>query len=141
MLTGEQKAKIAEFAKSRPVELIYLFGSQARGEGNPLSDYDFAILFSNLSDPKKRFEFKLEAITFLAGLLHTDSVDVVDLNSAPPTFRYEAVVPRKVVYARSENARVNFEYKAMADYFDRLYYIKRHTKESLATIEQEGLAR
>lgn len=141
MLTNEQKAKITEFAKSRPIELVYLFGSQARGEGKTLSDYDFAILFSNSLDSTKRFELKLEAMTFLAGLLNTDSVDVVDLNSAPPAFRYEAMAPRKVVYAKSEDTRVDFERQAMAEYFDRLYYIKRHTKDSLATIAQEGLTR
>ena len=38
------KGKITPIFKDYPeIKLVYFFGSKARGEGGPLSDYDFAV--------------------------------------------------------------------------------------------------
>lgn len=139
MITEEQKTKIIAFAKGRPIEVIYLFGSQARNEVKPLSDYDFAILFSDTLTSSERFDLKLESIGFLTGLFKTDTVDVLDLNSAPSTFRYSAIAPRMDIYTKDERERVHFEFKTIQEFFDLLYFIKRHTKIGLATITQYGI--
>ncbi len=141
MITGPQKEKIGEFAAQKPIELVYLFGSQASGETKPYSDYDFAVLFDQNLDKKARFEERLAIISFLTQLLGTDKVDVIDLALAPPALRYEAIAPRVVIFTKSEDERVTFEQKSLAEYFDRLYYLRRHTQNSLPTIAREGLAR
>jgi len=43
------------------------------------------------------------------------------------------------IYTRSKIKRDEFEVKTFQKFFDRVYYIKRHTKVSLATIAREGL--
>lgn len=139
MITNEQKQAIIEYAKSQPIEVIYLFGSHATNEVKPLSDYDFGVLFDDKLSSGERFDLKLDVMGFLSHLFKTDHVDVVDLNSAPPAFRYEAMKPRCDIYTRSESQRVNFEFRAMQEHLDRLYFIKRHTKIGLATIAREGI--
>ncbi len=141
MITHEQENKIREFVKDRPVELVYLFGSRANGAAKPLSDFDFAILFSHSLPDKERFELRLAAISFLTALFGKNEVDVLDLNLAPPALRFAAVAPRQNIYAKSEDARISFECRVMSAYFDQLYYLNRHTKQSLATIARQGLTR
>lgn len=141
MLTSSEKAQTIEFVKNKPIEIVYIFGSQATGEIKPLSDFDFAVLFAEQISSSKRFDLKLELIIFLSKLLKTDKVDVVDLNSAPLTFRYSAIKPRRDIYTRSKTKRDEFELKTFQEFLDRVYYIKRHTKASLATIANEGLTK
>jgi len=139
MLTNSQKAQIIEFAKNKPVEVVYVFGSQATGEVKPLSDYDFAVLFDEQISSSVRFDLKLDLITFLSKLLKTDKVDVVDLNSAPISFRYSAIKPRMDIYTRSKIKRDEFELKTFQEFLDRVYYIKRHTQENLKLFAKYGL--
>ena len=139
MITNEQKQTIIEYVKKLPIEVIYLFGSHATNEVKPLSDYDFGILFDEKVSKSERFDLKLDIMGFLSHIFKTDNVDVVDLNSAPPAFRYEAMKPRCDIYSRLESKRVEFEFKAMQEHLDRLYFIKRHTRIGLAIIAREGI--
>ena len=139
MITSLNKAQIIDFVKNKPIEVVYIFGSQATGKIKPLSDYDFAVLFDESISSSKRFDLKLELIVFLSKLLKTDKVDVVSLNKAPLAFRYSAITPRLDIYTRSKTKRNEFELKTFQEFLDRVYYIKRHTRVSLAKIAQEGL--
>jgi predicted nucleotidyltransferase len=68
------KEKLREVFQSYPqIKLVYLFGSQARGETGPLSDYDFAVYFDE-KDPKKMFNIKLELMGQLSTILRTDGI-------------------------------------------------------------------
>jgi len=134
-----QQLKLKNYFRNQPVELVYLFGSQAEGKITPLSDYDFAVLFRKDLSSSERFEQKLKYIADLGKLLSTDKVDVLDLNSAPPSFRFAAFAPRQEIYVKDERKRVEFEFRAMEEHFDRLYYLRRHALTSLEKIAKEGL--
>lgn len=45
MLTKIQTQQINKLARKQGLKYLYLFGSQARGEVKPLSDFDFAVKF------------------------------------------------------------------------------------------------
>jgi predicted nucleotidyltransferase len=134
-----QRLKLKKYFQTQPVELVYLFGSQAEGRTTPLSDYDFAVLFKENLSSSKRFERKLRYITDLGKILSTDKVEILDLNSAPPNFRFAAFAPRQEIYVKDEEKRVDFEFQTMEEFFDRLYYLRRHALVSLAKIAKEGL--
>lgn len=141
MLTEDQKQKIGKFVADKPVELVYLFGSRATGEVGPMSDYDFAVLFSEKLDSQERFNLKLQVMGFLTTLLKTDKVDVVDLLSAPVALCYNAVLPRGEIFVRSHDRLVDFETKITLKYFDRQKYIKAHTSASLSAFAERGFAK
>jgi len=139
VITNSEKAQIIDFVKNKPIEVVYIFGSHATGEVKPLSDYDFAVLFDESMSGSKRFDLKLELITFFSKLFTTDKVDVVDINSAPLAFRYSAIKPRMDIYTRSKIKRDEFELKTFQEFLDRIYYIKRHTQEGLKLFAKYGL--
>lgn len=101
-----------------PVLVAYLFGSRAQGEPHPHSDIDIAILFSEGLPPLEQQRWRLSLIARLSKALHTDNVDVVVLNRAPPMLRYEAIRPRRILFCRNEEARVAFEVRTMQEWFD-----------------------
>lgn len=147
MIINLQKKKISQyFARlsadraKQPVELVYLFGSQTEGKTTPLSDYDFAVLFAHNLDKKSRFNLKLKFIIDLGEILESDKVEILDLNEAPASFRYSAFAPRQEIYIKDEVKRVDFEFQTLGEYFDRQYFLRRHSLTSLASIAKEGLS-
>src|SRR5262245_8794448 len=71
--------------------LAYLFGSVANGKERLDSDLDVAVLFSN-EIPKERYgEIQVRLLTELVGLTHTNDVDLVILNDAPPLLSFQVV--------------------------------------------------
>ncbi len=101
-----------------PVVLAYLFGSQADGRVHSRSDVDVAVLLDEGLSPIEQGWWQLELIGRLAGAWHTDDVDLVILNRAPPFLRHQVVKARCRLYVRSEDERVRFEVAAMRDWFD-----------------------
>lgn len=138
MLNSSQIKSVKEYFKNEPVEVVYLFGSQASGKTHPRSDYDFGVVFVENISNKVRFEKRLEYMGILGKIVSKDKVEVVDLNQSPAFLQYSAISPRKDIYTREEKARIDFEHEALSNYFDRFPYLRRHTLTSLATTAQKG---
>jgi uncharacterized protein len=51
---SELKAIVDRLVKAFQPEMIYLFGSVARGQAGPDSDYDVMVIIPNSSEPKYR---------------------------------------------------------------------------------------
>ena len=100
------------------VRLAYLFGSRARNEHGLLSDYDVAIFLNQAEDRLKIAELKMILQTKIAGLLKTDSVDLVVLNSnIGSELKYNIIKDGKIIFER-ESARVFIEPQILNEYFD-----------------------
>jgi predicted nucleotidyltransferase len=105
------------FQSYTQIKLVYLFGSQARGETGPLSDYDFAIYFDE-KDTKKMFDIKLELMGQLSTILRTDRIDIAILNlSERPEFKFNVIKEGELIY-EEEPFRVIVEPKILNEYFD-----------------------
>ena len=117
-MNKELEAKIkAIFEAHEEVKLAYLFGSQARGDTGPLSDYDFAVYFGGVSTTEA-FNLKLSLLNELARSLGTDAVDLVILdNIDAPELGYQIVSEGKLLVDR-EPYKVIVEPRLMSAYFD-----------------------
>lgn len=138
MITQIQEQKIKNYFSNKPVEMVYLFGSQAGGRTTPLSDYDFAVFFKEKLDGHQCFREKLKYAGDLGRILVTEKVDIVNLNQAPVLLCYAVVAARKEIVVRNERKRVDFEHRTLREYFDELYYLKRRTRAGLAKIAERG---
>ena len=86
MTTRADDEAVAERVRSvladHPVTLGFLFGSRARGDADPGSDVDVAVVFDDATSDSSGRRLRLGVDLALA--LGTDDVDVVDLGSASP---------------------------------------------------------
>jgi hypothetical protein len=92
-----------------------LFGGLARGKPQPLSDVDIAIY---LRTDGKFAERKLEILGNLVGILHTDEIDLVVLNTAALALVMNIVKARKIIVDKDPFSRHIFESVTMRKYFD-----------------------
>ena len=91
--------------------LVMLFGSAATGMVHKKSDIDLGFLFDDQVDI-------LELTNRVIRLLHTDSVDVIDLRRASPLLKYSAVKNGKVLFERSPGTYNTFASLAFRMYVD-----------------------
>jgi predicted nucleotidyltransferase len=117
------------FLKYPKVKLVYFFGSQAKNEAGPLSDYDFAFYLEE-KDKKKLFDLKLDLISNLSQILKTNKIDVVILNEIEsPELKYNIIKEGKLIY-EIEPYRLLIEPRILNDYFDFHYSLLRYNLTS-----------
>ncbi|MBI3914028.1 MAG: DUF86 domain-containing protein [Chloroflexi bacterium] len=105
------------FAHSKyPVKFAYLFGSRARGQAFRWSDVDVGVYLDEPNEDK-RFDIQKSLVGDLVHTLHTEDVDLVLLNEAPPRFAYN-VISGKPIYSRDERMRARKETEILSRYFD-----------------------
>lgn len=93
------------------VQIVYLFGSQARGDAQPSSDLDLAVLTPAPLPPLTRFELQER----LASAVSRD-VDLVDLKSASTVFRVQVIDGGQVLFESNEKDRWRFETRCLSEY-------------------------
>jgi predicted nucleotidyltransferase len=99
---------LRELLRSRGCVLGYLFGSVAADRERPDSDLDIAVLLGPGVPSDRYFDVAVDLTTEIIGLTHTDDVDVVILNAAPPLLAYEAIATGRLLHGSHED-RVAFE--------------------------------
>ncbi|HEY4476654.1 MAG TPA: nucleotidyltransferase domain-containing protein [Candidatus Paceibacterota bacterium] len=125
-MTIEKQDELLEILKKYPtVKLGYLFGSRARNDVGPLSDYDFAFYLDE-SDVQARFETKLKLQNDLSTLYQTDLVDVVILNSTQsPELKYQ-IIRDGILFFEREPFVALIEPKILNEYFDFYSLLRRY---------------
>jgi predicted nucleotidyltransferase len=118
------------FSKKEDVVFAYLFGSIAYNNYNSKSDIDVAVFLENKED-KDLFDERINLIVELEKKFKRD-VDVVILNSVKDVFlRYVIFREGILLFRKDEEQRINFELRAMREYFDFAPYIKMYKEKLL----------
>jgi predicted nucleotidyltransferase len=141
-LPSDVKEKIPALVKTvsndPDILALYAFGSLAKGALKPLSDLDFAILLSDRLDYKQRFEKHLDLIGLFNSHFHTDDIDLVLLNEAPPRFSFHITGTGTVLVCSDRSALVDFIEKTRKLYLDFRYFREVFDKEFLRGIGYNG---
>lgn len=93
------------------IDVIYLFGSRARGDAHADSDLDLAVLSTLPLEPLRRFEAQRE----LSALLDCD-VDLVDLQKATSVLRSEVVNSGTRLFQCDAERALDFEARVLGEY-------------------------
>ena len=113
------------FSTYPQIKLVYLFGSTARGDRGPMSDYDFAIFLGN-KDSKEVASIRFELMDKLSRALNTEKVDVVMLDVArSPELKYNILQEGRLIFER-EPFRVIYEPLVLNEYFDFSAMLQKH---------------
>ncbi|SFH70514.1 type VII toxin-antitoxin system MntA family adenylyltransferase antitoxin [Modicisalibacter xianhensis] len=110
------------------LQAVYLFGSQAKGNANAISDVDLAALLPSPLAGTLRWELTGQ----LADLLNRD-VDLVDLRSASTVMQHQIVSEGQRLWSRDLEAD-EFELATMSQYWD----LAIQRRELIADIKQRG---
>ena len=112
-------AQLAALAAAHPeVVVLWLYGSHARGNAGPHSDWDLAVAFDpvKLSDPlENRLRPELLALDWLRALgLAEGQLSVVDINQAPIPLAFAIVDANRVLFCRDQGRRLREEARIMS---------------------------
>lgn len=102
--------------KEQEVLFCYLFGSFVQGDAIPKSDVDVAVYLSS-KHRSDLFDTRLSLIEKFTRALGRDA-DIIILNTASPFLRYTILREGLLVFEHDSRARMEFELKAMNEYFD-----------------------
>ncbi len=119
---------VAVITNSYPeVVLAYLFGSQARGIANRLSDVDIAVLVRENRTAEQCLNTQICLMQDLTAALERNDVDVVILNRAKLPLRHQVLRYGQLIYCIDDQARYRFTYETNRDYLDmaHLYKVQR----------------
>jgi len=141
MITQGQLNQLKEYFSQRPVDVVYLFGSQATEKANKLSDVDVGVLFSEGLDEGKRFDLRVRMAGDLPGIFKVEQVDVVDLDKAPLKFKYQIIAPKKVILSKNRQRMIEMEHHFVHSYLDFQPYLYNIAKRQLGLMAERGFAR
>jgi predicted nucleotidyltransferase len=127
---SEQLSAIRAFAKDLDgLELLVLFGSRGRRQGQSHSDWDFAYLGTGTLDVERlRAELSL--------ILETDNVDLVDLNRCGGLLRYRVAKDGMPIFEPREGIFLSFWYDAVRFYYDAQLVLEASYDTVLARLER-----
>jgi predicted nucleotidyltransferase len=113
---GRRLERAAEYLQAHPrVVFAYLFGGLAKAHGGgPLSDVDIAVYLSS----RQIARTKLSILGRLSSVLATDEVDLVVLNTSPPTLTKNVLRHKRILVDKEPTRRHAFESLAFRKYFD-----------------------
>lgn len=134
--------QLITLANSNPqVQVLWLYGSRAKGTAGPASDWDLAVAFDPIkqSGPlgtalENRLRPELLALEWQRALgLAEGKLSVVDINQAPIPLAFAVVDANRPLYSRDEGRRLQEEARIMSQmelgYPHRQAYISKHHSE------------
>jgi len=107
------------------IAFAYLFGSLAQNKATHLSDVDVAVYLIEGRLP----DIRLEILGDLIDIFKSDRLDLVILNTAPPSLRMKIIQTKKILADNSPYIRHAFESATMRTYFDVSKIEKRILEE------------
>ena len=113
--------------KNHNIKLAVLFGSRAKGESRPDSDWDLAILFKDdFFDNNKHnlAVIKKNLIKELCSLFETSKVDLVILNRVSPFLRYRVAKSGLPLFEENVGDFASFVSLAVRSYSDSMVFTK-----------------
>lgn len=136
-MTAKSATTVADFRAVRDAalrmlpdaQLLYVFGSHARGVAGASSDLDLAVLAGAAIDPLRLFSARQS----LELALGTD-VDLVDLAAAGSVLRMEVVRDGVLLYEHGAEQALAFESRVLGEYAE----LMDATRALRADIHQRG---
>jgi len=130
---------LPDILENQPVQLAYLYGSTVAGRTTPFSDVDIALLTTEPLTPLARLRLIQYVHMRLYDDCDLDNVDVRIINDAPLVLQGRVITDGRLVYARDEQARVDFETTTRMYYFDYLPIHRQLQNAFFDTLRRRGL--
>lgn len=117
--------EVRRVAAAHPLRLLVLYGSRARGDGHPGSDWDLGYLADDGLDV-------LALLADVTTVLGTDDVDLVDLARASGLLRFRAATDGVVLHEAAPGVHHDFALAAALHWYDVEPIVRRVHEDLLA---------
>jgi predicted nucleotidyltransferase len=128
MLSQKKTLKsLEQLASSTPaVEVLWLYGSRARGQASSTSDYDLAIAFTQyIDDPvERRLRPEVLALTWAKKL--GVELSIIDINQASVPMAYTIVQDNTVIFGENNYRCMVEEQRIMSKWELDYCYHRKH---------------
>jgi predicted nucleotidyltransferase len=101
---------LKKIKKNKNVVAIYLFGSYAKKENNPLSDIDICVILKN---PNEKDECEI-------GSMYSQELDMVLFHRLPLHIKFEVFKFGKELYVRDERILLEIKFKVLREFHERV---------------------
>jgi len=120
-----------ELQKDGRILIAYLFGSRAENlQAHRPDERDIDLAMYTSSDFASDDYFRV--IERLGGVLGSDRLDLMWLNTADPTMLFQVIRDGEPLFFRDAETLNDFERKAKHRYYDYKVYLKRHKQARLS---------
>ena len=111
------------------LKLLILFGSRARGEHRPDSDWDLAISYDETNRQTHIKEISNDYLTSLSILselfeINRDLIDLIELDRCSPLMKYQVARDGKLIYEKNTGDFLKFRVRAWKEYADTAKFRK-----------------
>jgi hypothetical protein len=118
------------------VVAIYLFGSQARGQADHLSDVDLAVLVREDVAKEEMWRLEDRLGVMASEQLETGKVDLFVVNLAPLSAQFEVISTGRLLLSSDEVRRTDSEVAIMNQWWDFREFDARFDRYVLARIKE-----
>ena len=122
--------KITPLAEQLPnLQMLILFGSRARGEHKPDSDWDLGISYDEANRQTHIKEISNDYLTSLSILselfeINRDLIDLIELDRCSPLTKYQVARDGKLIYEKNTGDFLKFRVRAWKEYADTAKFRK-----------------
>ncbi len=110
--------EISQRLKELKVAILYLFGSSVLGTEREDSDVDIGVVFLDDNILKDSLKVYNALYEILSPIFLEKELDIVFLDRAPLTLKFEVVTTGRVIYKISEYYDCNYKEKVVKEYID-----------------------
>ena len=118
------------------VRFVLLIGSAATGDAGPLSDIDIAVYLDPKLDNERMVNDILRLGVELEKKLRTENIDVVNLNEANPSMKFNAVKTGIQILVRDEGEYEDFVIRTLSEYYDHLDFLELQYRYAVTVITE-----
>ena len=104
------------FLQEKDITAVYIFGSYGTERETPLSDMDFAVLFTEFSEVDLQRE--MEIMAQLTLILNKEEIDLVNLNRAPVCLQHDIIKTGDLIFEGDEETVADFVRQVLTFYYD-----------------------
>ncbi len=124
-------------SKELSIRFILLIGSHAKEEQGPMSDIDIAIYV----DPEKHIRNSLTSAlklgVYLEKELKREDIDIVVLNDALPTMKFNSIDENIVLFVQNEGEYEDFYVRTLSEYYDYREFLERQYQDAKLFLQGE----
>ncbi|MCK5662952.1 MAG: nucleotidyltransferase domain-containing protein [Thiotrichaceae bacterium] len=89
-------------SESSDIEVVWLYGSRAKGNANESSDYDLAVAYSDVNEKSSSNDYYTDDLAFKWSNKTSVAVSIIDINHIPVPLAISVISDGKVIFCRND---------------------------------------